>query len=271
MIIYPFGVGETLTRVIEAGNGEDHVVFLHGLGARADRWRGTVEAAAAKGFHCFAVDLPGHGFAAKDHAFPYGVPGYATFVRELLDRLAIERAFFVGTSLGGHVAAYLSCETPPRARALVLVGTLGLIPIGAEAGDLIRHNVRQTGRDKIEEKLKFVFANHAMVTPALIEEEYRVNNSPGAKEAFVRLGDYIAEQIDQHNVGEKLAGLVDSIPVLLVWGQEDRAVPLSVGEQARALLGTTDLVVIPGSGHAPYLERPEEFNAPVLQFLDDRR
>lgn len=271
MIDYPFGAGQTLTRVIEAGSGTDHVVFLHGLGARADRWRPTVEAAAAEGFHCYAIDLPGHGFAAKDDGFPYGVPGYVAFLRDFLDAMSIEKAFLVGTSLGGHVAAYLACETPERVRALVMVGAVGLIPIGAEAGDLIRRNIRETGRDKIMDKFKFVFCDHALITPALIEEEYRINNSPGAKEGFVRLGDYIAEEIDQDNVGERLAGLVGSIPMLLVWGGEDKAVPVSVGEQAKALLGSPDLVVIPECGHAPYLEKPAEFNRSVFQFLADIR
>ena len=70
MISYPFGVGRTLTRVIEAGTGAANVVLVHGLGARADRWVGVLAVLAKAGYHGYALDLPGHGFADKGADFP---------------------------------------------------------------------------------------------------------------------------------------------------------------------------------------------------------
>ncbi len=61
MIQYPLSIGGILTRVLEAGTGDEAIVFLHGLGARADRWRGTLQSFATQGFRCFAFDFPGHG------------------------------------------------------------------------------------------------------------------------------------------------------------------------------------------------------------------
>ena len=267
VIAYPFAAGRILTRVLEAGGGDDAVVFLHGLGARADRWRATLAAFAAQGYRARAIDLPGHGFAAKDAGIPLDVPGFAGFLGDFLDAMGIARPILVGTSLGGHVAGYFAAANPARPRALVLVGAVGLVPLGPEAGDKIRRNVRETARDAIEKKLEFVLADPSLITPALIEEEHRINTSPGAAEVFRRLGDYIAEEIDRDNIADRLKPLVGTLPLLLVWGEQDRAVPLAVGEQARRDLGLADLVVIPRAGHAPYMEQPALFERHVLRFL----
>jgi len=270
-IQYPLLAGRVLTRVIETGEGSDAILFVHGLGARADRWHLTLPSLARHGYHCYALDLPGHGFAQKSADIPAEVPGFAGFVCDALDALELERVFLIGTSLGGHISAWLACEEPRRVRGLVLVGATGLVPLSAEAGEAIRRNVQRTDRSAIAEKLSFVLADPALVTPRLVEEEYRINNSPGAVEGFVRLGDYIAGGINQHVVGARLAGQVGKLPMLLVWGEDDRAVPLALGREAQAFLKGVELIVVPRAGHAPYFERPQEFEPPVLRFLDRYR
>jgi len=264
---YPLGANGTLTRVLETGEGSKTVVFLHGLGARADRWRRNLDAVADAGYRCLAPDFPGHGLADKPQDFDYSVPGFADFTMAILEALEVDRFHIVGTSLGGHVGGWIAARHPDRVASLVMVGTLGLVPIGREAGAAIRDSVKATERDDIDKKLKFVLHDAAEVTPGWIEEEYRVNNSPGADAAFARLGDYVAEEIDQHNIGDKLAELKGQIPVMLVWGRQDGAVPPSVGEQGRAILGDVPLLMIDPAGHAPYFEQPQQFNAPVIEFL----
>lgn len=269
MIAYPFGVGATRTRVLEAGKGEHALVFIHGLGARADRWRPNLDALASAGYRCYALDLPGHGFADKGSGFPYGVPGYAGFVGEFMERASIREAGLIGTSLGGHIAAYLACERPELVRALVLVGSTGVARIGADARRAIGQNILDTTRDGIERKLKYVLSDQSLITEEWVDEEYRINNSPGAGEAFTRLSEYATDEagLDRDTVGPRLAGLAPSIPILLVWGADDAVVPLTVGEEAWAALKGSRLVTIGGAGHLPYLERAGQFNAAVLDFL----
>jgi 2-hydroxy-6-oxonona-2,4-dienedioate hydrolase len=267
VIQYPLSVGGTLTRVLEAGMGEETIVFLHGLGARADRWRGTVERFAAKGFRCFAIDLPGHGLAAKGDGFAYGVPGYARFLTDCLDTLGLDRVHLVGTSLGGHISAYFTIRHTTRVKSLTLVGTTGIVPIGPDVGRAIRDNIRITSYDGIRTKLKFVLGDADLVTDEFVLEEFRINNSPGAETAFARLGDYIAEEIDGDVVGPALRDLTDRPPMLLVWGEIDRAVPMSVGHSVRDMFPGIDFVVVPDAGHAPYFERPAAFDLALTTFL----
>ncbi len=269
MIAYPFAVGGVRTRVLEAGAGGRAAIFVHGLSARADRWRLTLEAFAGAGYHAYAIDLPGHGFADKGPDFPYGVPGYARFVQGFMEAMALGRAAVIGTSLGGHIAAQLACERPESVSALVLVGSLGLVPLGREQRRAIGANVLDTTREGTERKLRYVVHDPRLVTAEWVEEEYRINNSPGAREAFARLRDYLVEEpgIDDDIVAERLAPLVVRIPVLLVWGQDDIVVPVTVGERALGVVKGAKLVTIGGANHQPYFERPDEFNRLVLPFL----
>ena len=179
--------------------------------------------------------------------------------------MGLERAAIVGTSLGGHVAGYFAARHPDRAVALVLVGAVGIMPLGPEASENVRANVKNVSRDGIAGKLRFVLARQELVTEDLIEEEFRINNSPGAQAAFDVLGDYIVDSIDDDNVGAALKDYAE--PMLLIWGAQDRAVPLSVGHGARDLLARPRLEVIEGTGHCSYMEDTVRFNEILVDFL----
>ena len=268
MIQYPAAVNGVLTRVLAAGSGADHLVLVHGVGARCDRWRRNVDVLAAAGWNVHAFDLPGHGLAQKGGGPDYSVPGYARFVDGFLDLIGARTAVLVGTSLGGHTVATLACDRPERVRALVLVGSIGLIPWGPERRGETRGRLRDTSRSSIENKLRLLVHDQDLVTDDWLREEFLINNSPGAAESFAAIADYIADRIDDDVAGPRLAGLHGGPPVLLIWGAEERAVPLETGQAAHRLIPGSELAVIGSASHAPYFERPDEFNRVLLEFLD---
>lgn len=270
MIQYPLGAAGTLTRVLEAGHGDNTMLLVHGVGARADRWRLNLEGLAEAGYHPYAIDLPGHGLAEKGDRFDHSVPNYAAFARAVLDEVGADRAYLVGTSLGGHVLATVACEIPERVAGLVLVGTLGMAPIGSAARARTAGLIGDTSPEMVDRKLHSVIHDDSLVTAEMHREEVRVNNSPGAAEAFGRVSDYFANRIDDHVVGERLAALGDRFGVLLVWGREDQGFPLAMGEAAHELLRGSRLAIVDGAAHAPYFERPDTFNAIVAQFFAGR-
>ncbi len=264
-INYPLAVATGMTRIIEAGDGPP-VLFVHGLGARADRWRTTVERIGAQGFRAIAYDLPGHGFASKEAEAPATVPQMSAYLLAVMDALGLDSAVLVGTSLGAHIVAHAAVRDPARVPGLVLVGALGVLPIAQAVAETIARNVRVRERELFSGKLNFVIHDPTMITGAMIEEEWRMNTAPGATEAFTRLGDYLVHGIAGDYVAEQLRALYPSDKLLLVWGEEDRAVPLSVGEACQAALGAP-LAVIPKANHVPYWEQPQAFDAAVLPFL----
>jgi pimeloyl-ACP methyl ester carboxylesterase len=265
-IQYPIPVGTGTTRIIEAGTGPA-VMFAHGLGARSDRWRSTVERVADQGYRAIAWDLPGHGFASRDPDGPGDVPALAAHMLALMDALDIADCVAVGTSLGAHIAAYAACEASTRVRALALVGALGIVPIDQEVAETINRNVRASRREQFAGKLNFVLHDPAMITEAMIEEEWRMNTAPGTIEAFGRIGDYLTTRIANDYVASRLTTLLPPDRLLLLWGAEDRAVPLAVGHACREALGGPSLVIIQGANHCPYFEQPAAFDAALLPFL----
>lgn len=267
MIAYPLAVGGSTTRVLEAGAGDETVVLVHGVGGSAARWRRNLDALAQGGLHVYALDLPGHGFAEKGDAREHSVPAYARFLRAFLDGLDLERPVLVGTSMGGHVSALLTCDDPGRVRALVLVGGTGLVPMGLERRTALQQRMAVTTRESIEHRLRNLVFDPALVTGAWVEEEFRVNNSPGAVEAFTALGAYFGERVDDDLVGERLAALPGRPPMLLVWGEGDRQIPPEMGRAAQELLPGTPLVLIEKAAHSLYLEQPGEFNRTLREFV----
>ncbi len=265
VISYPLAVESRTTRIIEAGEGPA-VLLVHGFGARADRWRTTVERFAAKGFRAIAFDLPGHGFASKETDGPYTVPKISSHLLALMDTLGIERAPLVGTSLGAHISAHAATRAPDRIPGLALVGALGIAPISQDVAETIRRNVQIRERSLFENKLRFVIHDPSKITKPFVEEEWRINTSPGTIEALVRIGDYLVDGIAADYVAEKIRGLYPPEKLLLVWGAEDRAVPPSIGEACRDALGAK-LVLIKNANHVPYWEEPDAFDTAVLPFL----
>lgn len=266
MISYPIQIAGIQTRVMQAGADGAPIVFVHGTGGRADRWIRNLEPMAAAGYRAYAFDLPGHGFATKGPGPDYSVPGYAKVLEGFLDAIGADSAVVVGTSLGGHVSARFATDNPNRVAGLVLSGSMGLVPIGDEARGRIQKGANNQTREGVIGKLERVIFDQKHVTAEFIDEEYMINNSPGAKESFQSLGDYIAGRLDDDVVGERLASLGGKFPTLLVWGEEDKTVPVSVGETTHAMV-KAPLVKIARAAHTPYYEEADAFNAVLLDFL----
>jgi pimeloyl-ACP methyl ester carboxylesterase len=268
---YPVGCCRTTTRVLECGSGGVPLVFLHGVGARADRWWPALHRFAEQGRHCYAFDFPGHGLAGKPETFDYTVPGYARFTEALLDALGLTEAVLVGTSLGGHVAGAVAVRRARSVRALVLVGPMGMLPASQPVLDALASSIQDTTRAGIAKKLARLLVDQRLISDEWVDEEFRINNSPGAADAFAALARYFTSGINDDVVAEPLRRIVSTVPTLLVWGAQDVMVPTEMAEPARhALGGNVPLTLVPNTGHAPYFEAAAEFVEQVDAFLADR-
>jgi 2-hydroxy-6-oxonona-2,4-dienedioate hydrolase len=262
---YPISAGGVLSRALEAGVGDKVIVCLHGTGSRADRWRSIMPGLAAAGYHVYAVDCPGHGFAAKDGGYTYTEPAFAGFAADFIAQVSPQGAVIVGTSMGGHLATLIARDHPHLVAAVAFVGGVGLVST--------EHIPREQGPDTsdgteagVRAKLRHLVHDQRLVTDAWVREEQRINSSPGARAALSELGRYSHEQ---DIVGEAYREL--GIPTILIWGAQDRWVPVSWAHAARGLLPGAPLVLIDRAGHAPYFERPDAFNEVLLDYLSDPR
>ena len=269
MITYPATIGGFKTRVIEAGQGEQVILLVHGLGARADRWRLNIDELSYAGYRVIAFDLPGHGFAEKGPGDHYNVPAFAEMVRAAIEWIGIPKVHLVGTSLGGHTVGYFATKNPERVSSLTLVCSVGLTPVGSERRMRVSQRIGDASREGVTSKFKFLVYDQSLVTEEWISEEVLINSSPGASEALSALGAYFGEHLDNDVVGTELGSLCAAgrFRTMVLWGAQEVAYPLTMGIEAAAVITGSSLVAIEGTAHAPYFERPEAFNSVLIDFL----
>ncbi len=268
-----FARGETLTleglqshyRV--QGEGPP-LILLHGFFFDSELWGRNIDT-LARTHRVHALDLWGFGYSARIMQ-----PSYAHYARQVaafMTALGIERAAFIGHSLGGGIAMYFSVHHPERVSALVLVGSAGMRnpePLAARSLALpgIGELLLKLPGDGLRKKMlrDFFFCDPRTLTAAAftaLTRHQKIRGSAASALALMRGG--FADRLE--GLLPRLAAL--RLPILIVWGEQDRAIPLALGERLhRALPGST-LCVIPDAGHAPNFEQPDRFNAAVTAFL----
>ncbi|GAA0951929.1 alpha/beta hydrolase [Nonomuraea longicatena] len=275
IISYPTGTGAYQSRIIESGDGPREIWLVHGIGGRADRWRSCLEPLARSGYRVRAVDLPGHGFAARTDGFDYTVAGFSAFLCDILLRHTEGSSVtLVGTSFGAQLALRTALDLhanldAPQLAALVLCAPTGVSPLGSTLRDRLAERLPQIGREAVRARLSFMTGLRGADLEAMVEEEYRIVTFPGTPRAFARVAAMIRAELDARPLAASLATLTQTLPVLQIWGEDDRSIPLEIGERISRGAPRMSSVVLPGVGHMPYLQQPEVFCAEILRFLDD--
>ena len=247
----------------DAGRGPA-VVFLHGFPFDRSMWRGQVERLSAD-FRVIAPDLRGHGESTLTSE-PSTMEVLAEDVAALLDELNVPRAVVCGLSMGGYVALALYRAHPSRVRALVLADTRSK----ADTEDA-RRTREENARRALAEGMSPIVDS---MLPKLLSESTRENEpevvarvremmsgvSPEGAAAALRGMALRRDQTD-------LLASID-VPALVVVGSEDAVTPPSEAEAMHALIEGSRLRVIEGAGHVSNVERPEEFDRALAEFLE---
>jgi pimeloyl-ACP methyl ester carboxylesterase len=257
---------------VDYGEGEP-ILFVHGL---AGCWRNWLENIPyfASNHRVLALDLPGFGHSPVP-SWDISMPAYGQLLHDFLAKLGIERvAALVGNSMGGFVSTEAVIQQPERFDRLVLVSAAGIsfaemkgrrtqalarsIEAAAPflAGDrrfvLTRPGVRQFA-------FGGVMRTPAKLRPELLGEQARPGlSAPGFADAMVSISGYDTRQ--------RLPEI--EIPTLVVWGLNDRIVPVEAALGYHRLIPRSRLEIFERTGHVPMLERPARFNALVEEFME---
>ncbi|MGQ9896265.1 MAG: alpha/beta fold hydrolase [Acidobacteriota bacterium] len=253
------------------------LLLLHGYCSSNYTWKDVVEPLTAAGYRVIAPDLKGFGFSEKPADRRYHVQDQAQLVIGLLDRLGIETAIFVGNSFGGAVSLACALMWASRVTGLVLIDAayndapLHQYPFSLYAritrtwlvGEVAVPLLMAT-RQSSETLLRAFFHDQQVVTPERIAAYFRpLRTAEGQRAAMTT-----ARQWDLNWIEQELSSI--TIPVLIVWGEYDRSIPVTLGVRLRARLPQSEFVVIPDCGHIPEEERPEETTALILDFCRRR-
>ena len=223
------------------GSGEP-LILIHGLCASRRWWRKTVPI-LARHFRVYTLDLIGFGNSRAAEGFVLNHAAQA--IHSWMQDRGIMRAQVIGHSMGGRIAAELAADFPDCVEKLILVDA-PLFPFNhslLRQGWGILHSLRYTPLDLL----------HVVIADTL-----QLGLWPTIK---------IGLQIMGSDLTEKLAQL--HIPTLIIWGDQDTIVPLRLGEALADALLPYQFVVLPGVGHTPMWERPEQFNELALAFLNE--
>ncbi|MDQ0024614.1 2-hydroxy-6-oxonona-2,4-dienedioate hydrolase [Variovorax paradoxus] len=256
----------------DAGKGEQTVVMLHGSGPGASGWSNfhrNVEPLVSAGYRVVLMDAP--GWSKSDPIVSKGSRSdlNATALKGLLDVLKIDKAHLIGNSMGGHSAVAFALANPSRVGKLVLMGggtggVSSFVPMPTEGIKLIG----ALYRDPSIENLKRMMNVFVYDTSALTEDLFRLrlDNMLSRREHlenFVKSAEANPKQFP--DVGHRLGEI--SAETLVIWGRDDRFVPLDTGLRLVAGLQKADLHVFSRCGHWAQWEHAEKFNRMVVEFL----
>jgi pimeloyl-ACP methyl ester carboxylesterase len=257
------------TFAITVGTGPD-IVLIHGNPSSTYSWRHFIPALAEQ-HRVHALDLPGYGFSAKPADAPYTASWQAGHVAAYMDAAGIESAIVVGNSMGGEIASEVAAIYPRRVRGLVLIAPGGLPsgeidspPLAIRLAMLPGANVFAPLfpiRPLLASTLRDAYFDPALVTDADIDAYSRPLQSRGGLTAF------LARMSRDDTVDRSTVVKTIQAPTLVVLGEVDRLVPLSVGRAYHDLIAGSQLVVIERAGHVPQEERPEATLAVVDRFI----
>jgi pimeloyl-ACP methyl ester carboxylesterase len=266
-------VGRRRVNVVELGSGPP-LVFVHGLSGSWQNWLEQLPV-FARDHRVVAFDLPGFG-QSEMPAEPISIAGYGRWLDGLCSVLGIDSAVVVGNSMGGFIGAELAIAFPARVERLVLVSAAGLTieyqrneraleilrtldtRLAAYAGWLGTRSDALARRPRARRMIFGLVAHRPDLLPApLVAEQIRGSGKPGFVPALDALTSY--------PIRDRLPEI--ACPTLIVWGTEDRLVPVRDADEFARLIPNARKVVWPQTGHMAMLERPDAFNRLVAAFV----
>ncbi len=251
------------------------LVLLHGSNSSLHTWEPWV-ARLKDRYRIITLDLPGHGLTGATLARDYTYSGMADAVDALLVRLGINKAAIAGNSMGGAVAITYALQHPDKVSALVLVDSAGVAaPPGARKTDrplafelaakpwaqVLLQNL--TPKSLVREGLLKSVYDPEFVTKEMVERYWDLARYPGNREATGLRFAWYAANMDKSLPVERL-----EMPTLILWGEEDRLIPVETASLLNQKIDGSGVIIYPETGHLPMEERADETAAATGVFLD---
>jgi 2-hydroxy-6-oxonona-2,4-dienedioate hydrolase len=239
--------------VVEAGLPAPNipVVFLHGLVGLNDHWEDVVHRIKHRS-RCVLVQTPLLDLTGDDCS----IHGATELTIRLLTAHIKQPAVLVGNSFGGHIAAKMAIARPDLVRGLVLAGASGLIEKSMVSDVQIRPS-----REWLERKIGELFFDRSKMNPEDVDRAYKELMDRDHARAMVRL----SRTARKNHLGEELRHI--KAPVLLIWGKQDIVTPPEACDQFASKISNSKVVWLDNCGHAPMIEKPDEFGAAMNEFL----
>lgn len=240
---------------VAEGKGPETIVFIHGLGENLESWRQQLKY-FSRNLRAVALDLRGHGKSDTGKK-KIEIVDFARDVIGLLSHLGTSKAHFCGLSLGGLVVFEAYKIDPHYFSSMILVGTRRQYPPAQVAA------LEGMSMDIIGEEVA-TFALAANASESLRKEVAKMIAAT-KKDSYIQSAE-ASSMLDYSDLLPRI-----KVPTLIIVGDKDIVAPVDSAEQIKNSISESILRVMPGVGHLPNRERPEEFNTIVKEFLDSIR
>jgi pimeloyl-ACP methyl ester carboxylesterase len=247
---YPITTEGKYQFVETKGQGET-LILLHGLFGTLDNFQYLLKD-FGKTYNVIAPIMPVFELPLRH----VSVAGLVDFMVGFVDFKKLSKFHILGNSLGGHIALLYALKEPSHVLSIILTGSSGLYE--KAMGTTFP---RREDKEYIRKKIQSTFYDPASASDAMIDEVFAAVNDRGKVIRAISM----AKSALRHNLADKLGDI--QTPTLLIWGNQDAITPPFVGEKFKELLPNATLFFIDKCGHAPMLERPEEFNKYLTDFL----
>jgi 2-hydroxy-6-oxonona-2,4-dienedioate hydrolase len=164
----------------------------------------------------------------------------------------------LGNSLGGHIALLYTLAHPEKVSSVILTGSSGLFE-----NSLGSTFPKRGDYDFIKRKTEAIFYDPEVASKELVDEVFSTVNDRNKAIRIIAT----AKSAVRHNLGDKLHQI--QAPTLLIWGMQDSVTPTFVGEKFNELILNSRLILVEQCGHAPMMERQDEFNQHLESFLEE--
>jgi pimeloyl-ACP methyl ester carboxylesterase len=245
------------------------LVLIHGSNASLYTWEPWAKRLSDR-FRVITLDLPGHGLTGAVPNGDYTQEGMVKFIDEVAAILGLQRFAIGGNSMGGRASVLFTIKHPERVTHLVLVDSGGLptkqveptplayrlmgIPI---ANRLLLHI---TPRSLVVDGLNSAIVHKDIITDEMIDRYWDFIRMDGTREATI-----IRSRIRDKRIRDDIPNV--KTPTLILWGEDDRTIPVEAAYAFHAALPGSELIVYPKTGHVPQEELADESAADVRAFL----
>jgi pimeloyl-ACP methyl ester carboxylesterase len=241
------------------------VIFIHAFPLNQTMWDDQI---AALRDRCRVITLDLRGFGQSDAPpGPYLMDQMAADVRGLMSALNIDRAVLVGLSMGGYVSLSFYRSHPDSVLAMVLADTRA----SADTNEARQRRLKSAEKAEregahaiAEDMIPLLLGKTTIESRPAVFERVRTMIETNSPLGIAGAQRGMAERRDSTDM---LSGI--DCPVLIIVGSEDTLTPVADAESLRGSIRGAGLRVINGAGHLTNLERPEEFNTALVEFIEE--
>lgn len=237
-------------RYCEEGEGEV-ILLLHGLFGALSNFADVIEH-FSKQYKVVIPILPLYELELENST----VQGMVNHVKEFVSLKGYTKLNLIGNSLGGHISLVFALQYPELIRTITLTGSSGLFE--NSLGDSYP---RKGDYEFVKKKTEDTFYDPKVATKELVDEVFDIVNDRNKALRVV----LIAKSAVRHNLRDDVPKI--TVPINLIWGKNDNVTPPFVAEEFHKLLPDSEIHILEKCGHAAMMERPQEFNKVMDEFL----